>query len=695
MNASLGRKVLGACGGHVVRWRTGQVFTLVAALLLLAGLAGPTDTAGGGGIGRRPGDQARLVLAAGNLQARLLPGDPSSDAEFGRSVAVSGDLALVGGPYLDVGMRQEAGAAYIFARARDGSWTATARLTAPDGGDFDFFGQAVALFGDTAVVGAPSHDVAGRPEAGAVYVFKLLGGSWVQQAKLVAADGATRSYFGRAVAIEDDTIVVGSPWREVGGDAAAGAAYVFTRSGDVWSQQARLVAADGAVEDCLGDAVAVSGDLALLGAPNRDNGARVDAGAAYSFTRAGAVWTQQALITARDGSDADNFGDAVAVSGVMAVVGAPGASVAGAAEAGAVYLYRRPGGVWAEQARLVAGDARAGIWFGFSVSFSGERLLVGAPGPTLAPYPGAAYVFAEDAGSWSQHAQLAAAIAGHDAVGWSVALSGVTCLVGAPYREVDGEEYAGAAYVFISAPDIAGISPGMGPAGVPVMISGAGFAGTTAVSFNGTPAAFTVDSDAQISTAVPAGATSGPISVTNRAGSTTSHTSFTVIPAPSIGGIEPASGSVGTPVTISGSGFMWAFAVSFNGTDAPFEVDGGDIVTSVPPGATSGPVSVRTDGGTAVSGTDFTVIPTPSIARLRPASGKRGATVTITGGGFGAVRGAKSTVRFGGRRVTRYVSWSDARIRCKVPARAAGGVVRVSVATAGGMSNQARFRVRR
>ena len=227
---------------------------------------------------------------------------------------------------LDVGPKHEAGAVYVFVRSTDGRWTPQARLTALDGVAQDYFGRAVDVSGDTILVGAPYHDVAGKDGAGAVYVFKRSGGSWVQQDKLIAADASARAGFGAALAIDGDTLVVGSPWHDRPGRLEAGAAYVFTRSGDTWRQQAELLAADGAAADYLGDSVDIQQDLALVGAPSRDYGLRVDAGGAYMFERSGTVWTQQDVLVAVNGSEKSYFGHAVAVAGHTALVGAPAAS---------------------------------------------------------------------------------------------------------------------------------------------------------------------------------------------------------------------------------------------------------------------------------------------------------------------------------------------------------------------------------
>jgi hypothetical protein len=168
----------------------------------------------------------------------------------------------------------------------------------------------------------------------------------------------------------------------------------------------------------------------------------------------------------------------------------------------------------------------------------------------------AAYVFTRSGSSWTQQQTLAAAdgVAG-DEFGASVAVSADTELVGAPFHDIAGQLDAGAAYVFGRAPTILSFLPGSGPVGTQVTVSGAGFSGASLVTFNRASAAFTVDSDVQITATVPAGATSGPIAVTTPGGTGTSAGAFTVIPAPTIARLNPASGKRGATVTISGMGF--------------------------------------------------------------------------------------------------------------------------------------------
>jgi hypothetical protein len=164
--------------------------------------------------------------------------------------------------------------------------TEVAKLTAIDGTADDLFGISVALYGDTAVVGAFWADAAGVTDSGAAYVFTRSGTTWTQQAKLVASDGAAYDYFGRSVALAGDTAVVGAYAADAAGATNAGAAYVFTRSGDSWTQQAKLVASDGTLNDLFGISVALAGDTAVVGAYLADAAGVSNAGAAYVFALA-------------------------------------------------------------------------------------------------------------------------------------------------------------------------------------------------------------------------------------------------------------------------------------------------------------------------------------------------------------------------------------------------------------------------
>jgi hypothetical protein len=232
------------------------------------------------------------------------------------------------------------------------------------------------------------------------------------------------------------------------------------------------------------------------------------------------------------------------------------------------------------------------------------------------------------------------------------------------------------------APTVSSFSPTSGHVGDSVTITGTGFTGASAVAFNGTNASsFTVNSDTQITATVPSGATTGTLSVTTANGTGTSSGSFTVLPpAPTITSFSPTSGPVGTSVVITGTNFTGASAVKFNATAASsFTVNSATQITAiVPSGATTGPISVTTSGGTGTSSSNFTVVPPPVVSSFSPTSGPVGTSVTLSGSGF---TGATS-VKFNGTAASSFTVVSDSSITTSVPSGATTGTI--SVAGPGG-----------
>jgi hypothetical protein len=213
-------------------------------------------------------------------------------------------------------------------------------------------------------------------------------------------------------------------------------------------------------------------------------------------------------------------------------------------------------------------------------------------------------------------------------------------------------------------PTVTGFTPATGAAGTSVTISGTNLTDVTAVNFNGTAAAFTVTSASAIQTAVPAGAASGPISVTAPGGTAASPTSFTVLNPPTITGFSPASGLEGSSVSITGTNFTGATSVTFNGTASTFSVTSGTTIqATVPAGTTNGAVSVITPDGAATSQASFTVLHAPAISGFAPASGPAGTSVTITGTNF---TGA-TAVAFNGAAAA-FTASSDTSIQATAPA---------------------------
>jgi len=310
-----------------------------------------------------PADQVSKLLAIG---------DAAAYDSFGEAVSISGDTAVIGA-YGDDDVALGSGSTYIFTLSGS-NWSQQAKLTAGDAAAYDSFGEAVSISGDTAVIGAPRDDDGGS-NSGSAYIFTRSGSTWSQQAKLTASDAAANDHFGYSVSISSDTTVVGAYWNDDAG-SDSGSAYVFTRSGSTWSQQAKLTASDAAASDYFGVAVSVSGDTAVIGA-YLDGDAGSYSGSAYVFTRSGSTWSQQAKLTASDAAANDLFGGDVSVSGDTAVIGAQGDADAGSSS-GSAYVFTRSGSTWTQRAKLNASDAAASDLFGRAVSISGETALVGA-----------------------------------------------------------------------------------------------------------------------------------------------------------------------------------------------------------------------------------------------------------------------------------------------------------------------------
>ena len=334
------------------------------------------------------GEAQVFVHVEGNwvVQARLT-GDGGRDAFFGSSVALSGDTAVVGA-YRE-GHEAE-GAVYVFVR-RGETWTRQARLTSGVPGALDGFGGSVALSGDTLLVGVPDGNGA-VTDSGTVEVFARRNGSWRLTTRLLAPGGLAKDDFGSSVALSAGRALIGDRRRTIQGISGAGAAYVFAQAGTGWHLEARLTASDAAALDRFGQAVDLDGDTAIVGAWLADP-AGVDSGAAYVFTRIGSTWRQQAKLTAPDAAADDRFGFSVAISGDRAAAGAPLEDVRGDAS-GSVYLFQRQGSTWSLLSKVFADDTLAHDRFGQSLDLQGDTLLAGAFGASDQTYDsGSAYLF--------------------------------------------------------------------------------------------------------------------------------------------------------------------------------------------------------------------------------------------------------------------------------------------------------------
>jgi MYXO-CTERM domain-containing protein len=290
------------------------------------------------------------------------------------------------------------------------------------------------------------------------------GTTWTQQAELAASDGQQGDSFGTSVALSGGTVIVGAPSHAVGNNGWQGAAYVFVQSGTSWTQQAELTASDGAGFDQFGCSVGVSGSTAIVGAWDHEVANNCEQGAAYVFTRSGASWTQQAELIASDGAALDTFGSSVALSGCLAVVAAPEHRVGVSTYQGAAYVFVQSGSARTQQVELAGGIGAEQGFFGWSVSLSGGTAIVGASGPPhLDPWQDTAYVFVQNATAWTQQAELTVSNSGDERFGFSV--SGSTVLVGAPGRGGGDDSLPGTAFAYEPEPCDAGPRPPVADAG--------------------------------------------------------------------------------------------------------------------------------------------------------------------------------------------------------------------------------------
>ncbi|HVU26032.1 MAG TPA: cadherin-like beta sandwich domain-containing protein [Opitutus sp.] len=538
-----------------------------------------------------------------------------------------------------------------------------AYLKASNTGGSDFFGQSVAIAGDTVVVGAPGEasgatGVDGNQSdnsanaSGAAYVFVRNGTTWSQQAYLKASNTGANDNFGLSVAIADDTLVVGAAFESSGavgvnGDQSdnsaswAGAAYVFVRSGTTWSQQAYLKASNTDRGDNFGLSVAIADDTVVVGAAfesssavgvngdQSDNSARW-AGAAYVFVRSGTTWSQQAYLKASN-TESDLFGSSVAIADDTVIVGAVWESSSSvgvngnqsdnsAGQSGAAYVFVRSGTTWSQQAYLKASNTHSLDQFGTSVAIAGDTAVVGALDEASsatgvdgdqtdhsAASSGAAYVFVRSGTTWSQQAYLKASNAdAYDKFGSSVAIADDTVVVGAPFEGgaatgVNGNGSdnsagaSGAAYVFVRSGTTWSQQAYLKASNTgrnDFFGSSVAVAGNTALvgAFGEASSATGVDGNQSDNSASASGAAYV----------------FTLSVPPVVSSVSPASGPLagGTTVTITGSGFTGATAVTFGATDASdFTVDSDTQITVTAPAGTLGAVdvTVTTAGGTSAT----------------------------------------------------------------------------------------------
>jgi hypothetical protein len=313
----------------------------------------------------------------------------------------------------------------------------------------DCFGDAVSVSGDVCIVGAWDFFLEGP---GSAYVFRFDGSTWNEEARLIPSDGVAGDRFGISVAISGDAAIVGAHVDDDNG-YESGSAYVYRFDGSTWHEEAKLLASDGDVRDRFGWSVSISGDAAIVGAPWDDDACPQDpyceSGSAYVYRFDGSTWYEEAKLVASDTAAGDGFGGrrCLSISGDLAIIAAPGDDDNGD-ESGSAYVYRYDGSTWYEEARLLASDGETGDQFGYSVSASGDAVIIGARyDDDQANNSGSAYLFRDDGAVWTEEIKILASDgAEFDVFGTSVALSDELAVLGASGDDDKGER-SGSAYL--------------------------------------------------------------------------------------------------------------------------------------------------------------------------------------------------------------------------------------------------------
>ncbi len=298
------------------------------------------------------------------------------------------------------------------------------KLIDPDGGPWHTLGWSAAVSVDVAIGGSPSDPSAGNI-AGSANIFRQVNGAWIHDTKLLPQNLEEADRFGHAVALLPTVAVVGAHWDD---NVAlnAGAAYVFRHDGFSWVEEQLLTPSDGNFGQTMGSSVSISGNWIVCGS-NYDNDNGTNSGSAYLYHFNGSSWVEEAKLLASDGGASDFFGWSVAISGPVVAVGAVGADFTGK-----VYVFRYDGSDWVEEAQLVGNDTANGDVFGHSVAAFGDRIIVGAIGDDdNGTASGAAFIFRHDGSSWNQEAKLVPdEVTSPDRYGQSVSISGQVVAVG-------------------------------------------------------------------------------------------------------------------------------------------------------------------------------------------------------------------------------------------------------------------------
>ena len=375
---------------------------------------------------------------------KILPNDGQMNDHFGRSVSMSGVYAIIGSAN-DFGTVENCGAAYIFTRLGINEWQQSQKLVPLQPGEGDNFGCSVSIHGDYAVVGAMYDEEKGS-DAGAAYIFQNQSGNWVQKQKLLASDGDVFHRFGAFVSIFGDYVDIGAPGSD-GNETRSGAVYIFKKDGENWVENKKIIAFDGKQDDAF-CVVNINGTHIAVGAPNHGFALLPRSGAVYMFELIAGEWQAREMLRHEEALEGDMFGWSVSIFDEKLIVGAF-AENTGVVESGAAYIYEKDGDFWQEVKKLSPGNPLEHQYFGRSVSIFDEYAVVGVEGDWVHGLgSGSAYIYQNRDNDWFRQNKIVPQDGeANDIFGSSVQIYNDIVLIGAEWDDDNGD-YAGSVYAF-------------------------------------------------------------------------------------------------------------------------------------------------------------------------------------------------------------------------------------------------------
>ena len=380
-------------------------------------------------------------------EAKIWGNDTQEHDEFGASVSIDGTYMVIGAPENDGRSGKDTGAAYIF-RNNGTQWIQEAKIQGHDTQEGDQFGASVSIDGTYMVIGAPENDGRSGKDTGAAYIFRNNGTQWIQEAKIQGHDTQEGDQFGASVSIDGTYVVIGAPENDGRSGKDTGAAYIFRNNGTQWIQEAKIQGHDTQEGDQFGASVSIDGTYMVIGAPRNDGRSGKDTGAAYIFRNNGTQWIQEAKIRGDDTIQHNHFGESVSIHKKHVIIGARGENRKDN-NTGAAYIFRRDGTQWIQEASVQENNPAENDWFGTSVSIHNTYAAVGAVGKDIGGInTGVVYVFRRDGTQWIQEAKIKGKdTTAQDDFGNSVAIGESSIVVGAQ-RNRNIKNDAGSVYAF-------------------------------------------------------------------------------------------------------------------------------------------------------------------------------------------------------------------------------------------------------